>query len=339
MIRWRSVMPANLPPQYYELEREYKRERDPRERLRLAEELLALMPKHKGTEKLQADLKAKISKLKRQVEGTGQKKHGTRYVSPHDHIEREGAGQIILIGPPNSGKSTIVDALTAARPVIGDYPYTTREPLAGMMDFESIQLQLIDTPPISEDYLESFLPSLIRQADLAILVVDVATAGFDKRIDVVLRKLEEKRIILLPEGSETGDDPRFAYRKAIIAAHKFLEEGGRTGLEALHKLYPAFRIVPSSILDDELLIQFKRAIFDSLGIIRVYTKKIGQEPDYTDPIILPAGGTVEDAAISLHKDFARKLQYARVWGKGKFEGQKVKNSFVLSDEDVIEFRI
>ncbi|UCD95473.1 MAG: 50S ribosome-binding GTPase, partial [Candidatus Zixiibacteriota bacterium] len=316
-------MPANLPPQYYELEREYKRERDPREKLRLAQELMAMMPKHKGTEKLQADLKGKISKLKRQVEGTVQKKHGTRYVSPHDHIEKEGAGQIILIGPPNSGKSTIVDALTGARPIMGDYPYTTREPLAGMMDFESIQLQLIDTPPISEDYFEGFLPSLIRQADLVVLVVDVATAGFDNRINVVLKKLEEKRIILLPEGPKTGDDPRFAYKKAIIAAHKFLEESGRSGLEAVRELYPAFKIVPSSILDDELLMQFKRAIFDSLGIIRIYTKKVGHEPDYSDPIILPAGGTVEDAAISLHKDFARKLQYAKIWGKGKFEGQKV----------------
>ena len=332
-------MPANLPPQYYELEREYKRERDPREKLRLAQELMAMMPKHKGTEKLQADLKAKISKLKRQVEGPPSKKHGTRHVSPHDHIEKEGAGQIILIGPPNSGKSTIVDALTGAKPVTGDYPYTTREPLAGMMEFESIQFQLIDTPPISEDYFESFLPSLIRQADLVVLVIDVATAGFDHRAEVVFRRLEEKRVILLNEGSEPGDDPRFAYKKAVIAAHKFLDEGGQGGLETLRKLYPAFKIVPSSILDDELLAQFKRAIFDSLGVIRVYTKKVGQEPDFTDPIILPAGGTVEDAAVALHKDFARKLQYAKIWGKGKFEGQKVKNNFVLSDEDIIEFRI
>jgi hypothetical protein len=156
---------------------------------------------------------------------------------------------------------------------------------------------------------------------------------------VVLKKLDEKRVILLQEGSEPGDDPRFAYKKAIIAAHKFLDEGGQGGLETLRKLYPGFKIVPSSILDDELLTQFKRAIFDSLGIIRVYTKKVGQEPDFTDPIILPEGGTVEDAAVELHKDFARKLQYAKIWGKGKFEGQKVKNNFVLSDEDIIEFRI
>lgn len=332
-------MPANLPPQYYELEREYKKERDPREKLRLAQELLAIMPKHKGTEKLQGDLKAKISKLKQQVEGSDQKKHGARHVDTRDHFDKEGAAQIILIGPPNSGKSSIVDLLTAAKPLVGDYPYATREPIAGMMTFESVQFQLIDTPPIAEDYMESYVPSLIRQADLVVLVVDVSTAGFEKRVEALFKRLEEKRIILRPEVPEISDDPRYAYKKTIIAAHKFHDEGGLVGLEMIKKLYPEFTIVSTSILDDKLMEKFKRAVFDALGIIRVYTKKVGQEPDFSDPIILPLGGSVEDAALTIHKDFAQKLQYARVWGKGKYEGQRVKKSFVLCDEDIIEFHI
>jgi len=331
-------MPANLPPQYYELEREYKAERDPREKLRLAQELLTMMPKHKGTDKLQADIKSKIAKLKLQIDGT-QKKHGARTVETYDHIDREGAAQIILIGPPNSGKSTIVDALTKAKPLIGDYPYTTRIPLTGMTEYESVQLQLIDTPPIADDYMEKFLYNLVREADLVVVVVDVATPGFESRVRTVFEKLEEKRIMLTAAVPDDVDDPRFYHKKTILAAHKFFEEGGEVGMAGLAELYPDFTIVPSSILDDEVLENFKKAMFDSLGVIRVYTKRVGHEVDFADPIILPEGGTVEEAAVELHKDFARKLQYAKVWGAGKHEGQRVKNNFVLTDGDIIEFHI
>lgn len=141
-------MPANLPPQYYELERAFRVEKDPTEKLRLAQELLAIMPKHKGTDKLQADMKAKISKLKRQLD-SGVKKGGATRAETLDHVDKEGAGQVVLIGPPNTGKSSLLDALTNAKPLIADYPYTTREPHAGMMPYETISIQLVDTPPIS----------------------------------------------------------------------------------------------------------------------------------------------------------------------------------------------
>lgn len=331
-------MPANLPPQYYELEREFKAERDPREKLRLAQELLAMMPKHKGTDKLQAEMKGKISKLKLEIDGT-QKKHGARTVESYDHIDREGAAQIVLIGPPNSGKSTILDALTGAKPLIGDYPYTTRTPLAGMAEYEAVQLQLIDTPPIAPDYMESFVPNLVRQADLVVVVVDVATTGFEERVDCVFKRLEEKRIILSANVPKEVDDPRFYYKKTLLAAHKYLEEGGQAGLEHLRTLYPDFSVVPSSVLDDEIIYNFKRSLFNSLGVIRIFTKRAGHDPDFKDPIVLPIGGTVEEAAFILHKDFARKLQYAKVWGKGKFEGQRVKNNYQLIDGDIVEFHI
>jgi ribosome-interacting GTPase 1 len=330
-------MPANLPPQYYELEREFKKETDPNEKLRLAKELLAMMPKHKGTDKLQADLKAKISKLKKQMDGGG-KKHGARHVDLHTHIPKEGAAQIIMIGAPNSGKSTILDTLTNSKPLIGDYPYTTREPLAGMTEFETIQLQLIDTPPISDEYFENYMPNLIRQADIVLLIVDVSTPGYESRLEALLARLAEKRLELVPEIPENPDDPRICYKKTLIAAHKYLDEG-EPGYKKIAELYRDFRVIPSSILDDDSMENLKKEIFESLNIIRVYTKRVGHEPDYTDPIILPVGGTVEDAAKTLHKDFAYKLQFAKIWGDGKFEGQKVRDSFVLSDKDIIEFHI
>ena len=113
-------MPANLPPQYYELERAYRAERDPREKLRMAEELLRMMPKHKGTDKLQADMKSKISKHKKEIEGGGGKAGGAaRTATAMDSISKEGAGQVILIGPPNCGKSSLLDTLTGAKPLVG----------------------------------------------------------------------------------------------------------------------------------------------------------------------------------------------------------------------------
>ncbi|OQX92525.1 MAG: hypothetical protein B6D58_02525 [candidate division Zixibacteria bacterium 4484_95] len=331
-------MPANLPPQYYALEKEFKKETDLHEKLRLAKELLGVMPKHKGTDKLQADLKAKISKLKKQIE-SGRKKHGARRADTLDHIEKEGAAQIILVGPPNSGKSSLLDSLTNLKPAIADYPYTTREPSAGIMTFETVQFQLVDTSPISKEQLDTYLLNLIRQADLVVVVADVSDVGLESGLKVVFDRLIEKRIVLVPQVTKKNDDPRIAYKKTIIAAHKYLEKNGEKGLKKLRDLYPEFTIIPTSILDDDSLNNFKAAIFNSLGIIRVYTKRIGHDVDYVDPIILPVGGTVEDAAIALHKDFAYKLQYAKVWGKGKFKGQRVKNSFVLSDKDVIEFHI
>ncbi len=333
-------MPANLPPQYYELEREFKKESDPREKLRLAKELLAMMPKHKGTDKLQAEMKAKISALNKQIQG-GEKKHGARRVDDHTHIEKEGAAQIILVGPPNSGKSSIVDALTHAKPLIGDYPYTTREPLAGMTLFETVRYQLIDTPPISEEQFEPYLPNLVRQADLVCLTVDICEEDCVRKATVVAERLKERKIILSPviPDEEKIEDQRFAHKKTFIAAHKCLDEGADKGLEAIRSSYGDFTIARTSILDDDSMRNFMTTIFQTLGIIRVYTKRAGHDPDFVDPIILPLGGTVEDAAATLHKDFARNLQYARIWGDGKFEGQRVKNSYVLTDKDIIQFHI
>lgn len=331
-------MPANLTPQYYKLEKEFKAETDPHEKLRLAKELLAIMPKHKGTDKLQAELKAKISKLTAQAESAG-RKHGAHRVDPHTHIDREGAGQIILIGPPNSGKSSLLDALTNCAPLIGDYPYTTQEPMAGMTLYDTVHLQLIDTPPISAEHLEHYLPNLVRQADLVAVVLDVTSPDLEGGFGVVCSRLAEKRIRLVPAIPDPIEDPTQAYKKTVIAAHKFLDEGGADGLQRFRHAHPEYNILPTSVLDDDSLNGFLGGVFAALGVIRVYTKRVGHDVDYVDPIILPVGGTVEDAALALHKDFAHNLQYAKIWGEGKFEGQRVKNNYVLSDRDVIEFHI
>lgn len=331
-------MPANLPPQYYELEREFGAERDPREKLRLAEEMLRVMPKHKGTDHLQADLKTKISRLKKQI-SSPKKAGGTRQITLQDYVEREGAGQFIFIGPPNCGKSSLVDALTNAEPVVADYPYSTREPICGMMTFESVQLQLIDTPPISAEQYDNYLSNLIRNADIVVLVCDLADPLMLDNLNTVIDRLEEKRIILQAKVEARPEDPRFKFQKAVICAHKEYEDESGEKLALLKERFPGFQIAATSILDEVSLEQLKAALFRSLSVMRIHTKQIGKQTDLHDPVVLPIGGTVEDAANAIHKDFGEKLKFAKIWGEGKFDGQRVKSDFVLSDGDIVEFHI
>lgn len=331
-------MPANLPPQYYELERQFRAERDTREKLRMAEELLAMMPKHKGTDKLQADMKTKISKLKKELEQQTHA-HAGGHVSPHDHIVKEGAGQVILIGPPNSGKSSLLGALTHAKPLIADYPYTTREPMAGMMAFETIQFQLIDTPPISPESFETYLTNLIRNADVVALVGDATDSGGIEAVRFVIEQLREKRILLGAADDPETDDIRYIHKRTILVAHKSLESDDSIEATKWREVLPHAPIIPTSLLDDNSINVFRRAVFEILKIMRVYTKHIGEEAKLESPVVLPIGGTVEAAAVAIHKEFAAKLKFARVWGTGKFEGQRVQGDFVLSDGDIVEFHI
>ncbi|MBU8932775.1 MAG: 50S ribosome-binding GTPase [candidate division Zixibacteria bacterium] len=331
-------MPANLPPQYYELEREFRAETDSREKLRLAQELLRTMPKHKGTTHLQADMKTKIANLKRDIESGGSS-HGARQTVARDYIEKEGAGQAILIGPPNSGKSSLVDSLTGAKPLVADYPYSTREPLPGMMTFETVQFQLIDTPPISPETFENYLAGLIRNADLVVLVCDLEANTMLDDLKFIVSLLKEKRIVFCPEIPEESDDARLCCKKTILCAHKSYEDESGAKRERLACQFPGLPMVSTSIIDDDSLDTFRRTIFKAFNIMRIYTKPVGKDADFKDPVILPEGGTVEDAARGLHKDFAAKLKFAKVWGEGKFDGQKVQSDFQLADTDIVEFHI
>ena len=329
-------MPANLPPQYYEAEKRYRDARTNEERLAILKEMWAIMPKHKGTDRLQGDLKAKISELKKEM----QKPRTAHRRTYSRHVPRQGAAQVVLIGPPNVGKSQILSRLTKANPQVAPYPFTTQEPQVGMIEFEDIKIQLIDTPPITGDFIQPWLPPIIRSADLLLLVVDLGSNEILEEIDGVIRRLEESRIKLVSEEPKEVGLFGDAYKKTIILGNKSDLEEAEGYLEALKDLYAdKFPIISISGKDSGDWVRLKKEIYQALNIIRVYTKEPGKPADLKDPIVLKKGSIVFDAAKAIHKDFAHNLRYVRMWGSSKFEGQQVDRDHPLQDGDIVEFHV
>ena len=322
-----------------EAEDRFKKARTDEEKLACLEEMMRVIPKHKGTEKIRKDIKTRMSKLRMKLEGP-KKSSGAARKSAIDHVEKHGAAQIILLGPPNCGKSSLLKTVTSAEPEIADYPYTTRKPQPGMMLFETVQFELVDLPPIAPDYYDNWMTNIIRNSDMILLIADLAADDMLEGIDAVISKLDELKMILTKkEIPEEYIGSQFC-KRAFIAANKTDSPGAEDNLSILTELYgDRFDILPISCANNTNTDRLREHVFNILQIIRVYTKTPGHEADFTNPVVLPVGSTVEDAAFAIHKDFARKLQFAKLWGEGKFDGQRVTSKYVLIDKDIIEFHI
>ena len=331
-------MPANLTPQYKKAEEEYRRAGTPEDELRCLQAMLREMPKHKGTDKLQADLKQRISKVKKEVEGQA-KSAGKR--GPGFRLPRQGAGRAVIIGGPNAGKSQLLASMTRATPVVAEYPFSTHEPLPGMMPFEDVMVQLVDTPPITAGALDTTTQGLIRGADLVLLLADL---GCDEGIDQfqeVLDRLAQTKTRLGRTSHLDEEDMGVSYTQTLLVPNKIDLPDARERLELLHELRP---------LDcDELVISalhgtgledLRARIYQSLDVVRVYTKQPShKEPDYSQPFTVRRGSTLLDVAEQVHRDFARDLKHARIWGSQVHPGTTVKGDYVVHDKDVVELHI
>jgi len=329
-------LPANLPPQYYETERKYRLAKTYQEKIAVLQEMLAIMPKHKGTDKLQADLRAKISKFRK----ASQKKPKTIRRDYSYHISREGAAQVVLIGLPNVGKSQVLASLTNATPQIAPYPFTTQEPAVGMMPWENIKIQVVDTPPITDEFLPSYLPSIIREADLALLIADLGSDNALDQVEMVVKKLREAKIKLVGKILKHPYAEGIIYKKTLILGNKKNVEGAGQRLEILRDLYKdEFSIISISAINPSYQDKLKREIYRALNIIRVYTKAPGKPADSNDPIVLGKKDKVIDAAQLIHKDFAKNLKYATIWREDQFNARKVDKDYPLEEGDIVEFHI
>jgi len=323
-------MPANLPPQYFEAEKNFRAAKSPEEKIVALEEMLAIMPKHKGTDHLRAELRSRIAKLTQQAA----KKTGVQRTSMV--IEKEGAAQVAVIGLPNAGKSQLVASITNASPTVADYPFTTYAVSPGMMEFENIQIQLLDTPPLVPQSIEWWLPPMLRRADALLIMVDLSDAPL-AQMEAVMEQLEKMRIDI---GVRKIEEEVLSRQKALIIGNKLDLAGARENYAALQNKYAEqLPVLVISARERIGLEELKRKVYQVLDIIRVYTKVPGQKPDFDDPIILERGSTLADAAEAVHKDFRAKLKYARVWGSGKHDGIMVRRDHILQDGDVIELHM
>lgn len=315
-------MPANLPPTYYKLKHEHEAAKTDAERLVLLEEMLRIVPKHKGSEKVVADLRRRIARIKKGEAATGGKKGARKGYS--EHIPKQGAGQIVLLGPPNGGKSQILAAFTKAKPAVSPTPYTTTAPLVGMLPYENIQFQLIDTPSLMPDFVSPTVLTLARNAELVLIVLSLASDELLDDLEMVLAVLDEAGI---------GEE------KPLVVANQLDATDADARLDILSEFYgQSVQLYPISARTGVGKEDLLKALYDALDILRIYPKAPGKPIERDAPIVLPVGATVLDAATGLHKDFA-EFRFARIWGPHWHDGQPVSRNDAVYDGDVVEFHL
>jgi len=326
-------MPANLPPQYFEAEKRYRTAKDPEEKIEALQAMLAIMPRHKGTDKLHAGLRRKIAQLSQEAE----KKYATARRTGF-YVGKEGAGQVILVGPTNVGKSQILAAVTEASPEIAAYPFTTKTLTPGMMKFKDIQIQLVDTPPLGHKNVRVLLSNTLRRADLIAIVIDLGIEPVSQ-MENTLHNLSEARVE--PATNNRVELAQGSYQKEmLIIGNKNDLENSSSNWRRLSSQYGRlFPMVSISAREGTGVEELRRVTYNALNILRVYTKTPGSKAELADPVILKKGSSVKDAAEAIHKDFRDKLKYAVVWGSGKYAGQRVSKAHILQDGDIVEFHV
>ena len=331
-------MPTNVSPEYKKAEEAYRKAREPKERLDCLREMLRTIPKHKGTDHLQADIKTRIKQLSEEL--AGPKKGGRRGGPSHP----DGAAQLALIGPPNAGKSSLHARLTGSRTDVGPYPFTTHLPVPGMLPFEDIHFQLVDLPPVSGDFMEPWLVNALQPADGALLVIDVSDPDCLEHVPAVLHRLREKKIFLTPAWPGLGpaptdetDDPFRLDLPTVLIANKSDLDPDPEEVEILEELlglrFPALTLSAETGDGVDALGPF---LFRALEIVRIYTKTPGKAADKEKPFTVRHGDTIADVARLVHKDIARNLRFARIWGSEVFDGQQVGPEHVVADGDLVE---
>jgi small GTP-binding protein len=232
-------------------------------------------------------------------------------------VRREGAAQIAFVGPPNAGKSSLLQALSAVQIKTGDYAFTTTRPVPAVTRIGGVLVQLVEIPGLIEGAYEGRgggrpLLGVLREADAILFCQDAAATT--KALLAVMAELESAGIDL----------------PAALAATK-ADEADAGAIERLQTTFPALEVVPVSVLDDESIDRLRDVLWRLTGLVRVYLR--GDE----DPVALSPPITVHDIAHSIHHELAARCEGARVWGpSARFPGQRVGRTHVLADGDSVE---
>ncbi len=329
-------MPTNLPPEYFEAEKQYRAAQSTEEKITGLEELIGAIPKHKGTDKLRAAFRKRLSKLK----SASQTQKGAGKRDSAFHIDKEGAGQVAVVGSFNVGKSALVASLTNATPTVSNSPFTTWQPTPGMMPVENIQVQLIDTPPLNSDFVEPDLLDLIRRSDLILLMVDLRTDPIQQLEDSIALLQEHHIAPRHLKDNYPEQQQRIVFIPLLVLANKNDDQDSDEDFEIFGELIEDhWPLLPVSATTGRNLERLKQVVFERLAVIRIYSKAPGKEPDFNAPFVLQKGGTVAEFARKVHKDFFEQLKTVRVWGSAVYDGQMVQRDYILHDGDVVELRI
>ena len=331
-------MPANLSPEYKAAEAEFRRARNPEDRLQSLREMLRTLPKHKGTEHLQADIRTRIKEITEEL--AGPKKGGARTSLP-TAVRPEGAAQVALVGPPNSGKSSLHARLTGSHAVSGPYPFTTKFPMPGMLPYEDVAFQLVDLPPVCRQHPVPWLVGAMRSADACLLITDLTDPSCVDDVGELQEVLAERRIVLTGNWPAEEPEDAFALRlPTVLVASKCelmsnVDEELAVFEELIGSDYPSMAV---SNVTGEGLDRLGPFLFERLGVVRVYTKAPGGRRDLGRPFTVRRGQTVGDVAWLIHKELAEGLRFARLW-RDDFEGRQVGRDHPVKDGDVIELHV
>ncbi len=333
-----SAMPTNVTPQYREAEERFRQAKTPQAKIVALQEMLSIMPKHKGTDHLKAQLRSRMSKLIEELEGPSRGPHSGK-TEPFS-LPRQGAGRATLIGPSNTGKSLILSKATGAHSRVGAYALSTQEPVPGMLPYEDILIQLVDTPPISNAATQSRLYGLLRTSDVFVIVVDLSLDSAAQAREV-FSVLEEWGFWLFGKNEERDEDNRWLSKPVILVGNKADIPGALDQFQEMETAFAdQYPVIMVSAEEEVGLDEMGDEIFRALDVIRVYTKSPRERlEDFKreSPFVLPEGSTVGDAALHVHKDLVRGLKYAVLWGQsGKFDGQHVGRDHRLYDGDIVE---
>lgn len=323
-------MPANVTPEYEKAEQRYRQATTEADRLVALQDMLAAIPKHKGTEKMQADIKRRLSQLRKDQQKTSHSKGPDPF-----HIPKSGAGQVVLIGPPNTGKSSLLAATTNAEAKVADYPFTTIVPQPGMWLKDDVKIELVDAPPITPEHVPTGLMGTLRNSDLVGVVVESGEAALDQ-VEMVLGVLQSRGLTLRTRPLRELPSADASQRAGLIVANK-ADLTGNDACETLRELYAGVMdvVAVSARTGQGLDVWFKR-LWELLDRVRVYSKQPGKPPDLKNPFTLPAGSTVADLARLIHRDLTETMKFARLWGHSRFDGQPVHKTEVLQDRDIVE---
>jgi len=294
-------MPANVTIDFEKAKLEYQQANSLEAKLAALLRMQSLAPAHKGGENLRRDISKKIATLKKELEKK-KRQGGKKGAGSSIAVKKEGIGQVAIVGVPNSGKSTLLNLLTGIGTKVALYPFTTKRPAVGMMDYFGGKVQLVELPAIVAGSSSGKADgpqviSLARNANAVIVV------GPDRG----QRNIVERELLL-----------------SGLSLNK--REKGRDFKKALF----------INAFEEHDIGELKERVFGLLDRIIVYTKKPGQEPDYEMPLGLALNATVKDVAGHLHKDIEKRFRFARVWGSTRFPGQRVSKDYELKNRDVVE---